>query len=77
MREALADPRRRGLVDESDERRLTSAGLTARDRIQAARCAGLESLVADWQPESPELDAAIARLSAELGQAAEPSSVHP
>jgi EmrB/QacA subfamily drug resistance transporter len=77
LREALADLRRRGLVDEGDDRRLTAAGRAARDRIQTARCEGLESLVADWQPESPELDAAIARLSEELGRAEKPSGNPP
>ncbi|HEX3737999.1 MAG TPA: MDR family MFS transporter [Solirubrobacterales bacterium] len=73
LREALADLRRRGLVDDGEDRRLTDAGQAVRDRVQAARCEGLESLVADWQPESPPLDAAIARLSEELGRTAAPS----
>jgi EmrB/QacA subfamily drug resistance transporter len=66
--EALASLRHRGLVDEGDDRHLTAAGRAVCARVQAARCEGLESLVADWQPESPELDAAIARLSEELGR---------
>jgi EmrB/QacA subfamily drug resistance transporter len=69
LREAVDDLRGRGLL-EGDDRSLTAAGVAARDRIQVARCEGLESLVADWQPESPELDAAIARLAEELGHTA-------
>ncbi|MBS1878647.1 MAG: MFS transporter [Actinobacteria bacterium] len=68
---ALAELRRRGLVEPGEECRLTTAGTAARGRVHAARCEGLESLVADWQPESPELDAVIARLAEELGQTAE------
>jgi EmrB/QacA subfamily drug resistance transporter len=68
LREAVTDLRRRGLVDGGDDRILTAPGLSVRDRVQAARCEGLESLIADWQSESPELDAAIARLSEELGR---------
>lgn len=73
-RAALAGLRRRGLLETGDDRRLADAGTAARDRVQVARCEGLESLVADWRPESPELDAAIARLSEELGQTARLSS---
>jgi hypothetical protein len=73
LREALSSLRRHGLVDEGDDRRLSATGLSIRDRVQAARCEGLESLVADWQPESPELDAAIARLADELGRSRPPS----
>jgi hypothetical protein len=69
--EALTALRGRGLVEAGDGRRLTEAGQTTRDRVQAARCEGLESLVADWQPQSPELDEAIERLSEELGREAE------
>ena len=74
LRAALDDLRRRDLVETGDEARLTASGEAARDRVQIARCEGLESLVADWQPESPELDAAIARLSEELGHTAELSN---
>jgi EmrB/QacA subfamily drug resistance transporter len=68
---AVADLRRRGLLEPGEGRRLTATGETARDRVQTARCEGLESLVADWQPESPELDAVIARLAEELGRTEE------
>jgi EmrB/QacA subfamily drug resistance transporter len=77
---ALADLRRRGLLEPGDGDRLTPAGKAARERVQTARCEGLESLVADWQPESPELDAVIARLAEELGRTEElplPSSGEP
>jgi EmrB/QacA subfamily drug resistance transporter len=79
LQAALDDLRRRGLVESGDDLELTDAGLGARDRIQVARCEGLESLVADWQAESPELDAAIARLAEELGRTADlsPSPVPP
>jgi hypothetical protein len=33
-----------------------------------ARQRGLESLVSDWEPEDPELDAVIAQLCEELDQ---------
>jgi EmrB/QacA subfamily drug resistance transporter len=77
---ALADLRRRGLVEPGDDGRLTPSGKAARERVQTARCEGLESLVADWQPESPELDAVIDRLAEELGRTEElplPSSGEP
>jgi EmrB/QacA subfamily drug resistance transporter len=69
--EALTALRGRGLVEAGDDRRLTEAGQATRNRVQAARCEGLESLVADWQPQSPELDEAIERLSEELGRETE------
>jgi hypothetical protein len=46
--------------------RLTAEGLTTRGRLLAARQERLTVLVSDWEPESPELDAAIKRLAAEL-----------
>jgi EmrB/QacA subfamily drug resistance transporter len=64
---ALVDLRRRGLVEAGEDARLTAAGLTARDRVHRARCEGLHSLVADWQHESPDLDAVVERLAEELG----------
>ena len=40
--------------------------MAARDQLLAAREHRLNGLVADWQPESPEVDAMIAQLSEEL-----------
>jgi hypothetical protein len=45
---------------------LTEAGLGVRDQLLAARMRRLTALVADWEPESPEVDAMIGRLSEEL-----------
>lgn len=35
-------------------------------RLRQARLVGLEQLVADWESDSPELDAVVARLAEEL-----------
>jgi hypothetical protein len=56
--------RGRGLVDGSLA--LTADGQAARERLLVARQDRLTVLVADWEPESPELDTAIKRLAAEL-----------
>ena len=45
---------------------MTPAGLEIRARLLAARERALRSLVDDWQPEDPEVDAMIHRLSEEL-----------
>ena len=58
--------RERGLVDGGDGLQLTDAGTGLRERLVAARQRRLASLVADWEPEAPEVDAMIARLSEEL-----------
>jgi hypothetical protein len=73
-REALAEGavrlQERGLVDGDGELQLTASGADLRNRLMEARCRRLSSLVADWEPESPEVDAMIARLAEELGTAA-------
>jgi hypothetical protein len=48
--------------------RLTPAGTALHDQLAAARRERLRELVADWESESPELDAMIARLGTELGE---------
>ena len=58
--------RERGMVDGGDGLQLTDAGTGLRERLVAARQRRLASLVADWEPEAPEVDAMIARLSEEL-----------
>jgi hypothetical protein len=58
--------RERGVVDGGDGLQLTEAGTGLRERLLAARRRRLASLVADWEPEAPEVDAMIARLSEEL-----------
>jgi len=73
-REALAEGaarlQERGLVDGDGELQLTASGADLRNRLMEARCRRLSSLVADWEPESPEVDAMITRLAEELGTAA-------
>jgi hypothetical protein len=56
--------RETGLVEGSLE--LTGDGLAIRDRLLAARQHNLAALVADWEPEGPEVDAMIRRLADEL-----------
>lgn len=57
----------RGLIEaEQAPARLTQAGLAVRERLLAARQECLSALVADWEPEAPELDAMIERLAGEL-----------
>jgi hypothetical protein len=71
LQQGLVQLRGRGLIESSDPPApLTAAGQATRQELGAARRRSFEFLVADWQPEDPELDAAIARLSEEL---AEPS----
>jgi len=48
---------------------LTEPGREAQRRVAQARSASLRRLVADWEPESPEVDAMIERLSGELATA--------
>jgi hypothetical protein len=75
-REALAAGaarlRSRRLVEGDGDLRLTAAGADLRGRLLDARCRRLESLVADWEPESPEVDAMIERLAEELARTAPP-----
>jgi hypothetical protein len=66
--------RERGLV-EPDGPRLTATGRDVCARLVSARQEELAALVADWDPESPEVDAMIARLARELARS-EPSP-HP
>jgi EmrB/QacA subfamily drug resistance transporter len=67
LRQSLAQLRTRGFVESSEPpARLTPSGLEIRRQLMSARERGLESLVADWKPEDPRLDAMIARLSEEL-----------
>jgi hypothetical protein len=64
----LARLEERGLVRPADGSalQLTETGAAVRTELLAARERRLHGLVADWQPESPELDAVIAQLSEEL-----------
>ena len=59
----------RGLVDRNGELQLTETGADLRSQLLEARCRRLTSLVADWEPETPEVDAMIERLAEELGWA--------
>jgi hypothetical protein len=69
LQQGLVQLRGRGLIESSDPPALlTAAGQATRLELGAARRRSFEFLVADWQPEDPELDAAIARLSEELAQ---------
>ena len=57
----------RGLVDRNGELQLTETGADLRNQLIEARCRRLTALVADWEPEAPEVDAMIERLAEELG----------
>ena len=57
----------RGLVDRNGELQLTETGADLRNQLIEARSRRLTSLVADWEPETPEVDAMIERLAEELG----------
>ncbi len=65
----------RGLVEATNDRPavLTLEGLETRRRLLSAREARLRTLVADWESESPELDAVIERLADELEPEQEPA----
>jgi EmrB/QacA subfamily drug resistance transporter len=65
---SLARLEERGLVIPADGSvlQLTETGAAVRTELLAARERRLHGLVADWQPESPELDAVIEQLSEEL-----------
>ncbi len=74
---ALGSLRQRGLVAGEDDGRtaeLTPAGSETRERLLAARETRLRTLVADWESESPELDAMIARLCGELEREPQPTA---
>jgi hypothetical protein len=78
LQQGLVRLRMRGLVESADPpARLTDAGQVMRLELLAARRRSLEYLVADWQPEDPELDAAIAMLSEELGSRSRLESATP
>jgi EmrB/QacA subfamily drug resistance transporter len=62
----LARLRERGMLDGGDGLGLTESGAGLRGRLHEARCRRLSSLVADWQSESPEVDAMIEQLAEEL-----------
>ncbi|HEX4668439.1 MAG TPA: MDR family MFS transporter [Solirubrobacterales bacterium] len=68
---AIERLRGRGIVDSAPAApaRLTAAGTAVRERLLAARQRSLNTLVADWEPESPAVDAMIERLCEELSQA--------
>jgi drug resistance transporter, EmrB/QacA subfamily len=69
LRQALGQLKKQGLVESGDPpARLTPKGVTIRFDLNRARRRGLESLCADWEPDDPELDAAITRLSEELAR---------
>jgi EmrB/QacA subfamily drug resistance transporter len=59
----LAELRERGLVG-GEPARLTQAGGQVYDKVVAARCDALRTLVADWEPDrNPEIDPIIRRLA--------------
>jgi hypothetical protein len=59
----------RGLIEPGPPpHALTPEGAAIRGRLVEARHRGLTELVADWEPEEPELDAIIVQLSDELAQ---------
>jgi EmrB/QacA subfamily drug resistance transporter len=47
--------------------RLTSDGTVLHAELTEARCEALNELVADWEPEGPEVDAMVDQLAQELG----------
>jgi hypothetical protein len=66
---ALAQLGDRGFCASADApTRLTASGQAIRRDLLEARRRSLEYLVADWEPEDPELDAVIGKLAEELGQ---------
>jgi hypothetical protein len=69
LEQALGQLRTRGLVESPDAPApLSAAGVETRRDLMSARQRSLKSLVSDWEPEDPKLDAVIAQLSEELGQ---------
>jgi EmrB/QacA subfamily drug resistance transporter len=73
LAEGLTRLRSRGMVDGDEGLQLTTTGVALRGRLHEARCRRLVLLVADWEPESPEVDAMIERLAEELARAAGPA----
>jgi EmrB/QacA subfamily drug resistance transporter len=72
LREALGQLRTRGLVESSDPpARLTASGEEIRGDVISARRRSLEYLVSDWEPQDPQVDAMIARLSEELAHSSQ------
>jgi len=76
LAEAIERLRERGMIEKREDGPawLTAPGLAVRERLLEARQRSLTTLVADWDSESPELDAMIARLSEELSQAERPAA---
>jgi len=67
LRQGLEGLEARGLVADGEPPvQLTPDGLELRGRLMRVREEHLRSLVADWRPEDPEVDAMIARLCDEL-----------
>ncbi|HEX3735695.1 MAG TPA: MDR family MFS transporter [Solirubrobacterales bacterium] len=75
LAEGLERLRGRGMVEPGTDvpARLTGAGESVRERLVAARQRSLTTLVSDWEPEAPEVDAMIERLCEELRQAEVPA----
>jgi EmrB/QacA subfamily drug resistance transporter len=72
LRQALGQLRTRGLVESSDPpARLTASGQEIRGDVISARRRSLEFLVSDWEPQDPQVDAMIARLSEELAHSSQ------
>ncbi len=71
LAEAAVHLEERGLLvsagDPDIPPRLSAAGTRLFDRLDVARCSRLRELVSGWRPESPEVDAMIDALAAELG----------
>jgi Mn-dependent DtxR family transcriptional regulator len=74
LAEAIERLRGRGMVEgeAAGPAKLTASGLAVRKRLLAARQRSLNTLVADWEPESPAVDAMIERLCEELSQSEPP-----
>jgi EmrB/QacA subfamily drug resistance transporter len=69
LREGFERLRGRGLIEPREPpSRLTPEGNAIRARLLEARQRSLTELVADWEPEAPEVDAMIVRLSEELAR---------
>jgi EmrB/QacA subfamily drug resistance transporter len=77
LREAALALQKRGLarLGPEAELELSEPGQTIQRRVADARCEGLRTLVADWKPESPEVDAMIERLGQELAAAPDEQQV--